>query len=98
MASGSAAACPRCRILHASWRPWEGGLVLDIAANRFLYHMVRNVVGTALNAMREPDPAAAMAAVLASRDRARAGVTAPPQGLSLERVYYEGDAVEGDAR
>jgi tRNA pseudouridine38-40 synthase len=50
---------------------------------------VRNLVGTALDAAATPDPAAHMRAVLASRDRSRGGVTAPPEGLSLESVLYE---------
>ena len=36
------------RIARASWRPWEGGIQLDIVADHFLYHMVRSIVGTAL--------------------------------------------------
>jgi tRNA U38,U39,U40 pseudouridine synthase TruA len=32
-----------------------------------------------------------MQAVIESRDRSRGGVTAPPEGLSLERVYYDGE-------
>jgi tRNA pseudouridine38-40 synthase len=98
MASGSSAPCPRCRILRASWRRWEAGAILDIVADHFLYRMVRNMVGTALRAMREPDPAAAMAAVLASRERARAGATAPPQGLCLEQVFYDEDPATGTSR
>ena len=32
-----------------------------------------------------------MQMVLESRDRSRGGITAPPEGLSLERVYYDGE-------
>jgi tRNA U38,U39,U40 pseudouridine synthase TruA len=32
-----------------------------------------------------------MRAVLDSHDRGRGGITAPPEGLSLERVYYDGE-------
>ena len=53
------------------WRPWEEGVAFEITANHFLYHMVRNIVGTALAAARTPDPAAHMLAVLESRDRRR---------------------------
>ena len=60
----------------------------DVLADRFLYHMVRSIVGTALALADEADPAGAMREILESRDRQKAGVTAPPQGLCLERVYY----------
>jgi tRNA pseudouridine38-40 synthase len=67
----------------------EGDLVsLQIAANAYLHHMVRNIVGTLIEAQRESDPRAAVAGVLASADRRLAGVTAPASGLYLWRVEY----------
>src|SRR5205814_5693511 len=86
--SGSAPVSSCCRITRAGWRRWEGGLQLDIVSNHFLYHMVRTLVGTALVIQRDPDPAAAMERILGSRDRRCAGPTAPPQGLTLEQVFY----------
>ena len=61
---------------------------LEIAANAYLHHMVRNIVGTLLEVQREADPAAAMARVLAGGDRRLAGATAPAAGLYLWRVEY----------
>ena len=61
---------------------------LEIAANAYLHHMVRNVVGTLIVAQREADPAAAVAQVLASGNRRFAGATAPAAGLYLWRVEY----------
>jgi tRNA pseudouridine38-40 synthase len=87
-ARGGSATRSECRIHRATWRRWEAGLQLDIVADHFLYHMVRNVVGTALVATGQPNPAAVMEAVVRSRDRSKAGPTAPPQGLCLEEVYY----------
>ena len=87
-AAGSSPANPVCRVARARWRTWEWGMMLDVVADHFLYHMVRNLVGTALAAARETDPGATMRRVLAARDRKRAGVTAPPQGLCLEEVFY----------
>jgi tRNA pseudouridine38-40 synthase len=63
-------------------------LWLEIAANAYLHHMVRNIVGTLLDVQRGPDPAAAMAEVLAGGDRRFAGATAPAAGLYLWRVEY----------
>jgi len=52
-----------------------GDLVsLQITANAYLHHMVRNIVGTLLDVQREADPKTAMAKVLASADRRYAGL------------------------
>jgi len=61
---------------------------VEIEANAYLHHMVRNIVGTLLDVQREPDPAAAMARILAGGERRKAGVTAPAAGLYLWRVEY----------
>jgi tRNA pseudouridine38-40 synthase len=67
----------------------EGDYVwLQITANAYLHHMVRNIVGTLLAVQRDPEPAAAMAQVLASGNRRFAGATAPAAGLYLWRVDY----------
>ncbi len=89
--AGSGDVQPVCRVHRAGWRAWEGGLMLDIVADHFLYHMVRSIVGTALEAAGEVDPAGAMRGVLAARDRAAAGPTAPAHGLCLEQVFYAED-------
>lgn len=63
-------------------------VILTITANAFLQHMVRNIVGTLLpvgQGSRDPDW---VAQVLAARNRAAAGVTAPPDGLYLVAVRY----------
>ena len=63
-------------------------LFIDICANAFLHHMVRNIVGALLlvgQLKREPQW---LAEVLASRDRRQAGVTALPNGLYLVGVRY----------
>jgi tRNA pseudouridine38-40 synthase len=86
--AGSPASTPVCRIHRARWSRWEGGLQLDIVADHFLYHMVRAIVGTAIEASRGADPAREMLAVIEARDRSRAGRTVPARGLSLEQVFY----------
>lgn len=63
-------------------------LHLDVEATAFLKHMVRVIVGTLVEVGRGKRPAAWVAEVLASRDRTRAGPTAPARGLCLERVFY----------
>jgi tRNA pseudouridine38-40 synthase len=61
---------------------------LQIEANAYLHHMVRNIVGTLIDVQRQADPRAAMARVLSGGDRRAAGMTAPAQGLYLWRVQY----------
>jgi tRNA pseudouridine38-40 synthase len=63
-------------------------VAIVISADRFLHHMVRNVVGTAVDVARGARPPQWLSEVLASRDRTRAGPTAPAHGLTLVRVMY----------
>ena len=66
-----------------------GGFVeVWMTADSFLHQMVRIVVGTLVDVGRGRIAPSDVAAILASRERARAGFTAPPHGLFLERVHY----------
>jgi len=64
-------------------------LTYDVSGDGFLRHMVRAIVGTLVEVGRGWREPAQMDALLEARDRARAGVTAPPQGLFLVRVDYD---------
>ena len=66
-------------------------LTLEISANAFLMHMVRNITGTLAAIGLGEQPVAWAAEVLASRDRTAARVTAPAHGLTLVRVEYPDD-------
>lgn len=63
-------------------------LILDVTANAFLHHMVRNIAGTLIAVGLGERPAAWVSEVLAVRDRRLGGVTAVPQGLYLVGVRY----------
>jgi tRNA pseudouridine38-40 synthase len=61
---------------------------LEIQANAFLHHMVRNIVGSLLPIGRGEEDEGWMARLLAGRDRSIAGPTAPAQGLTFLRPLY----------
>ena len=63
-------------------------ITIELAANAFLRHMVRNIVGTLLLVGEEKIGKADFAAVLAGRERRKAGRTAPAHGLYLMSVSY----------
>ena len=80
------------RTLFASqWTEESDLLVYRVAGSGFLHHMVRNLVGTFVEIGTGRRAANSVAAVLAARNRSAAGMTAPPQGLTLTRVVYRGD-------
>jgi tRNA pseudouridine38-40 synthase len=63
-------------------------LRLDITANAFLHHMVRNVAGLLMAVGEGESAPERVAEVLASRDRGTNAATAPPDGLYLAAVRY----------
>ena len=63
-------------------------LELRIGANGFLHHMVRNIVGVLVAIGQGEAEVGWVEELLAIRDRARGGVTAPPQGLYFVRADY----------
>jgi tRNA pseudouridine38-40 synthase len=63
-------------------------LLLTFEASRFLWHMVRNIVGFLVEVGRGKIPVREVEPILDARDRRRAGPTAPPQGLCLIEVKY----------
>lgn len=65
-----------------------GELRFELTGDGFLYNMVRIIVGTLIEVGARSRAAEDMPAILASKDRERAGYTAPAQGLSLWQVRY----------
>jgi tRNA pseudouridine38-40 synthase len=84
------------RTVHVlRWREEDDLLHLDVVGDGFLRRMVRTLVGTALAAARDVDPAGAVRTALEARDRARAGPSAPARGLCLMAVALKGEPVPG---
>jgi len=82
---------PTDRVVSASTLtgPDEDGVITyQVTGDGFLRHMVRAIVGTLVEVGRGRQRPEWMRDVIASRDRSRAGMTAPAQGLFLVRVDY----------
>jgi len=65
-----------------------GFIKIEIQANAFVHHMVRNIVGSLLEIGDGRREIAWLEYLLNQKDRKLAGMTAPPQGLYLTRVQY----------
>lgn len=83
------AAHPRRTMLAVSVRREGEQVFVDIEANAFLHHMVRNIVGSLLLIGRHEQPIEWMAELLAGCDRQVAGPTAAASGLTFIGPRYE---------
>jgi len=87
-AKGCQSKSPNRKLHHIAVVVQSECVVIDIVANAFLHHMVRNIVGVLIEiGMGKKQPGWARD-VLMARDRALGGVTARASGLYLEGVYY----------
>ncbi|MCK3657289.1 tRNA pseudouridine(38,39,40) synthase TruA [Pasteurellaceae bacterium Pebbles2] len=81
---------------HSPWRNvhhlnvsrFGAYIVVDIQANAFVHHMVRNIVGSLMEVGAGRKPIEWIAEILAKKDRALAAPTAKPDGLYLVDVLY----------
>jgi tRNA pseudouridine38-40 synthase len=81
------------RVLFSSQVEQRGALITyAVTGSGFLRHMVRNITGTLVEVGAGRRMPIEMDELIASRDRARAGPTAPPQGLFLVSVSYDARA------
>lgn len=89
MASGSSVtSTERCMLRAELKAPDSEHLLFSFEANGFLRHMVRNLVGTLVEAGKGIITPGDFAEILAGKDRRRAGMTAPAHGLCLISVNY----------
>ena len=85
----------QCQATHArrnlhevSVRRDDDEVVVEVQANAFLHHMVRNIVGSLLVVGRGERPEGWIGELLTGRDRTVAGPTAPPDGLVFVSPLY----------
>ncbi len=88
-ASGSAPVNPVRTMFFSRVTCQERIIVYEVWGTGFLYHMVRNIVGTLVDIGMKRITLPQFQNILISRQRALAGITAPPQGLFLQEVLYE---------
>jgi tRNA pseudouridine38-40 synthase len=88
--SGCTARSPVRTLRSLTLRRRQDVLAMELEADGFLRHMVRNIVGTLVDVGRGRIPPSCIPDILAARDRSRAGTTAPAHGLFLVAVRYPG--------
>lgn len=81
----------RCSIRSAQWFEREGGLVLEIEANRFLHHMVRFIVGSLLEVASGRRDSESIQRLLIATTNDDVSPPAPAHALFLDRVTYSPD-------
>ncbi len=72
------------------WYEEDDLLVFEIEANAFLWKMVRSITGTLIQCEQKGMKPEDFHAIVASKTRANAGVTAPPTGLFLWKINFDG--------
>jgi len=87
-AAGCAARIPVRTISRSAIICDGSSISFEFEADGFLRHMVRNIVGTLVDVGRHRFSTDDFSAIIAARDRRRAGIAAPPHGLYLVRVDY----------
>ena len=90
MASGSKITDAVRNVYYANVESTPDGMVFfTVAANGFLYNMVRIMVGTLLDVAKGRIALEDVPGIIESGKRELAGFTAPPEGLYLNKVFYE---------
>lgn len=79
---------PQREVMEVGFRQEGRKLIFSIHANAFLRHMVRNLMGTLVEVGKGRISPDKFVEVFHARDRKKAGITAPAQGLFLISVYY----------
>jgi len=87
-AVGCQAKSPVRTILNFSVQQFGQYVVLDVRANAFLHHMIRNFAGVLIAIGAGEQPVEWARLVLEAKDRAKGGVTAPPFGLYFVDAEY----------
>ena len=77
-----------CNVTHAEWFVEEKKLIFIIRADRFLWNMVRTIVGTLVQIGQNKMEACQLREIIEKKDRSLAGNTVPAKGLFLDKIEY----------
>jgi tRNA pseudouridine38-40 synthase len=83
---------PMRNVMNVGVKRYNDMVAIDIKANAFLHHMVRNIAGTLLDVGSGRKPVTWIAELMSKKDRTLAGMTASPNGLFLVDVDYPAGA------
>ncbi len=93
-ASSGDSSLSTCRYIEKAYFSWSEEnpnlLVFQIEANAFLWKMVRTIVGTLIQCERKGLNEEDFRLIIENRDRKKSGLTAPPSGLFLWEVKFDG--------
>lgn len=89
MATGSEVKTTVRTVKYFSVERDDDRIIFTVAADGFLYNMVRIMVGTLLDISKGKIDKDAVSSIILAKDRTKAGITAPPDGLYLAKVVYK---------
>lgn len=81
-----------CTVMKS--REWDEQIEIEVEADAFLYNMVRIISGTLAEVGTGRKSVSDIPRIIADGDRRSAGMTAPPQGLFLKKVFYDTSDLE----
>ena len=87
-AKGCQSTTPQRRMYFIHVYRKQDKIFIDLSANAFLHHMVRNIAGVLMEIGAEKQPIEWTQTLLTLKDREQGGITASPYGLYLAGVYY----------
>ena len=77
-----------CNVEYANWHNFDHKLVFEIRADRFLWNMVRSIVGTLLQVGEKKMSPDSVGDILTKKNRSLAGKTVPSYALFLHKIEY----------
>ena len=86
--SNTAVKTYNCKVVNAEWKLKDNSLIFHISADRFLRNMVRAIVGTLIDVGEGKTTIEQFIKIIKSKDRCKAGTSAPAHGLFLTNVTY----------